>query len=254
MAERAVAGVGGRLRDARVRRGLSLRQVSNATKISVAALEALERNDTARLPGGIFSRAFVRSYALEVGLDPEQALEEFVGQSPVDAVAGGRPAGEEIEDNVALESNRRVAYAVVRLLLVSVPIAGMVAYLGSAASDTYQVVVEPPVPSVQSTAGSVEALAPEAPPVHDLLSTEVLASAPCWVSVEVDGRMTLQRELQTGERHVIEARRELVLKAGNAAALTLTLNGATARPLGRPGQVVTLRLNLSNYRDYLANP
>jgi cytoskeletal protein RodZ len=51
----------------RERRGVSLRQIANATKIGMSALEALERNDISRLPGGIFSRAFVRSYAVEVG-------------------------------------------------------------------------------------------------------------------------------------------------------------------------------------------
>src|SRR4029079_4411552 len=40
--------------------------------------DALERGDYARLPGGIFSRAFVRAYALQVGLDPEQTVNDFL--------------------------------------------------------------------------------------------------------------------------------------------------------------------------------
>ena len=63
------ADFGSRLRAAREARGVSLRDIAAATKISVLVLEALERNDASRLPGGIFSRAFVRSYAKEVGLD-----------------------------------------------------------------------------------------------------------------------------------------------------------------------------------------
>ena len=62
---------GGKLRQAREGRGVSLSQIAAATKISVVSLEALERNDLSRLPGGIFSRAFVQSYAQEVGLDPD---------------------------------------------------------------------------------------------------------------------------------------------------------------------------------------
>ena len=62
---------GERLRRARESRGISLRQVANVTRITVRALEAVERNDLSRLPGGIFTRAFVRAYAAEVGLDPE---------------------------------------------------------------------------------------------------------------------------------------------------------------------------------------
>ena len=49
---------GSRLRQARTRKGVSLREIAVKTKISVSALEALERNDISRLPGGIFSRAW----------------------------------------------------------------------------------------------------------------------------------------------------------------------------------------------------
>src|SRR6266436_6699892 len=90
-ADRTTGGFGAKLRDARERRGVSLRQIANATKISVAALEALERNDISRLPGGIFSRAFVRSYAVEVGLDPETTIQEFIAQFPNDSVTAGSP-------------------------------------------------------------------------------------------------------------------------------------------------------------------
>src|SRR5712691_996886 len=120
---------GGRLREARERRGISLRQIANATKISVAVLEALERNDVSRLPGGIFGRAFVRSYAVEVGLDPEQTIQEFITQFPYDSITVGHPTSAQIEDNEAVESDRRTASTFLRLILVSVPIAGIVVYL-----------------------------------------------------------------------------------------------------------------------------
>ena len=69
---------GARLKAARVKSGVSLREIATTTKISVAALEALEREDYSRLPGGIFSRAFIRAYALQVGLDPEATVNEFL--------------------------------------------------------------------------------------------------------------------------------------------------------------------------------
>ena len=43
----------------------------------------------------------------------------------------------------------------------------------------------------------------------------------------------------------------MVLTAGDASALTLQFNGADARALGKPGEVVTVRFNLTNYKDYL---
>jgi cytoskeletal protein RodZ len=82
---------GARMRQAREQRGVSLRQIAERTKISVSQLEALERNDISRLPGGIFSRAFVRSYAAEIGVDPEQTVREFLSQFPDESVTVGSP-------------------------------------------------------------------------------------------------------------------------------------------------------------------
>ena len=90
-ADRTSGSFGARLREARDRRGISLRQIANSTKIAVSVLEALERNDISRLPGGIFSRAFVRSYAAEVGVDPEQTVRDFLSQFPHDSVTAGSP-------------------------------------------------------------------------------------------------------------------------------------------------------------------
>ena len=70
------------LADARRARGMKLQEVSAATKISVAKLQALERDDVASLPGGIFTRGFVRSYAEVVGLDPRDTLAKFETRFP----------------------------------------------------------------------------------------------------------------------------------------------------------------------------
>ena len=91
MVEATKPDFGTRMKRAREERGVSLRHIADATKISVGFLEALERNDISRLPGGIFSRAFVRSYALEIGADPEQAVRDFIVQFPDDSVTAGSP-------------------------------------------------------------------------------------------------------------------------------------------------------------------
>src|SRR3954470_16361309 len=119
-AQKGVSGFGDKLREARERRGLSLRQIANATKISMMTLEALERNDMKRLPGGIFTRAFVRSYALEVGLDPDLAIEEFMGQLPQEAVTHGHPTTIQIEDHESVESDRRMASTLFRPIRIRV--------------------------------------------------------------------------------------------------------------------------------------
>jgi cytoskeletal protein RodZ len=68
---------GQQLFEARQRHGLTLDDISRTTKIPVSLLRAIERNDAARLPQGFFTRAFVRAYAAEVGLDADHILESF---------------------------------------------------------------------------------------------------------------------------------------------------------------------------------
>jgi len=274
MGERISGGIGSRLREAREARGMSLRHIADATKISMSVLEALERDDISKLPGGIFGRAFVRSYALEVGLDPEEAIADFMAQFPSDWVTAGHPTAHPIEDNEAVESDRRIARAVVRLAGVSVLLIAIVLYLGSRST---------PPPSIEpSSAPSPSTIAPEvaatipaadrdvatptagslddaaATPVRreqrtaqDRMVVKLSASAPCWVSVVVDGEPLLERELEAGEHEVAEMRQNLVLRAGNAGALSLTIDGAAARPLGKLGEVVTARLDRENFKQYL---
>src|SRR5207302_8096576 len=130
--ERVTGDVGSKLRAARERRGVSLRQIATATKISIGALEALERNDLARLPGGIFSRAFVRSYASQVGLDADETIQEFLSQFPHDPATPAHAPLDATEDHDSIESDRRTASTFLRLIAVSVPITAACVYSGTA--------------------------------------------------------------------------------------------------------------------------
>jgi cytoskeletal protein RodZ len=315
MAADRTGDFGRKLRDARERRGISLRQIANATKISVAVLEALERNDVSRLPGGIFSRAFVRSYAIEVGLDPEQTIQEFIAQFPHDSVTVGHAPSEQIDDHETLESDRRMVATFFRLIAVSIPIAGAVLYFGNAGRRATESASGAPAASASTTASapsvidramstspreqpasSAPASAPPPPaetrppavrlpaatpatatarvpsgaaapsdtaaltvaknvaPIADVderLTIGLSVTRPCWVSAMVDGQKSIERLLQPGEQPTMEVRRELVLTAGDASAVTMTVNGAEAKPLGKSGEVITARVNRTNFKDYL---
>jgi len=91
--------VGVRLKKARERRGISLRQVADSTKISVFVLQALERDDVSNLPGGVVGRGFVRSFAAAVHLDPEATVAAFVAQFPEGSLNDGYPAAARADGN-----------------------------------------------------------------------------------------------------------------------------------------------------------
>ena len=121
---------GTHLREARERRGVSLRQIATSTRISIRTLEALENNEVKKLPGGIFSRAFVRSYAQEIGLDPDECVREFVHQFPLEHfTAGTKSANDRVvahgEEGVR---RRQQQFSLAVTLAILIPIAALVVY------------------------------------------------------------------------------------------------------------------------------
>ncbi len=68
---------GPNLRRIRLQRGITLKQLAEATKVPEDLWAALERNDVSRWPAGIFARAYVRQYALAIGVDPDSTVDEF---------------------------------------------------------------------------------------------------------------------------------------------------------------------------------
>jgi cytoskeletal protein RodZ len=58
----------------RKNRGISLQQIAETTKISVRALEAIERGDFRKLPGGIYTTSYIRQYARAIDYDETAIL------------------------------------------------------------------------------------------------------------------------------------------------------------------------------------
>jgi transcriptional regulator with XRE-family HTH domain len=72
--------IGGRVRDAREKRGLSLADTARMTRLSPSIVQAIERNDFASLPAGMYRKAYLRTVAAEVGLDPLAIAADYDAQ------------------------------------------------------------------------------------------------------------------------------------------------------------------------------
>ena len=269
---------GGKLRLARERRGVSLRQIAANTKISVAVLEALERNDISKLPGGIFSRAFVRSYAIEVGLDPEQTVNEFLerfeSQPPVSTPEIHASVSDE---ESSFESQQRMAHVVLTLVLISVPLIGVVLYFTmraprsapppapaaaaepAAASSPPPGAVPPaataPAPAA-ATSPTVQPSPPAAAPASQAANAtsirlDIHPTGDCWVRAVVDGRTVISRLMHAGDTEVQEVRDTAVVDVGNAGTFAYSINGRPGKPLGADGQVRTARITRQTLTQYI---
>jgi cytoskeleton protein RodZ len=287
MAVRPASSFGAQLRKAREAKGLSLAPIAAVTKISVRALEAVERSEYSRLPGGIFMRSFVRAYAGEVGLDPDAALKSFLAECPDDVASVPTGSPESIDGPTTERWYHRIPWTRLAVLaLLAAAIAGSAAYLygrHSAPDQVHQTPTVPSEPPAQAPAAvaqpspapttpavrapkppSAAAMAdappvgPEPPPIVTSptlpgasLTLGLTASAPCWVEVTVDGRPPDARLFTQGEHLLVRVDKVAVVKVGDAASMQVTLNGRPGRSLGRAGQVMTIRVTPDNYQDFL---
>jgi cytoskeletal protein RodZ len=71
-------------------RGISLTQIAESTKISVRSLEAIERGDFRKLPGGIYTTSYIRQYAKAIDYDGDAILAVYHREMASDA--GSRTA------------------------------------------------------------------------------------------------------------------------------------------------------------------
>jgi len=82
--------LGEELRHKREQRGITLAEIAEATRIGTRFLKAIENNNFSTLPGGIFTRSFIRAYAKHVGMNEDEAIGLYLQQvaEPADAQPG----------------------------------------------------------------------------------------------------------------------------------------------------------------------
>jgi cytoskeletal protein RodZ len=219
-----MASFGEMLRREREMRGVSLREIADATKISVRFLQALETDRLEILPGGVFRRAFVKQYARHLGLDAERLVAEFVYAHP-----------EQAQDR-APASRRREGSNPGTLFLIAVFGVAAVLSLWKASPEAER--RAPPAaakaPPPRRVAEPVKAPPPPAP---EGLVLTLQAHQTCWVEARVDGETILNRVLQEGQSETLLAQGEIVLSLGNAGGISFTVNDQPGLPLGKSGEV-----------------
>lgn len=255
-----LASFGEDLRREREIRGISLKEISDATKISKRFLESLERNDHKTLPAPVFTRGFVREYARYVGLNAEEMVNRYnfaaanddriekppvvakYPQTPVRDISPKPPPKRGIPSFFA-----RTDANVIAVFLIVAALAG-VAYWAvqykrkeRERTDAANAV---PIVTTPATLTAVSSAPQAAPPQDDsTLRLTLEATANSWVTLEADGKTILNTEVVPGEKHSFEAEQGFRFRTiGNAAGLTLTLNGTPIPPLGADGDVVKNRV------------
>jgi hypothetical protein len=258
------------LRRHREARSLTIEDLARTTKINKTILTAIESSDVRRLPATIYTRGFVKAYAREVGLDPENTADEYLAgitsiaeHTPLDNAGHlppvARPAS--TPEHAADDDGIHVDNSMGQFGWTTVAVVGLIAYLGYLGSVANQTRQDAPAVSAEQPAGSDATRAVQGDSltadatraVGGPLRVELRTHGLCWVVVSVDGEPVLARLLQAGEHHTFDVEDEAVMRIGDPGAVTMSIDGRAGRPLGVQGEPVDLRITKSNFHEFLTS-
>jgi transcriptional regulator with XRE-family HTH domain len=204
---------GEHLKRERELREVSLDELSKATRISNRFLQALEDEDWAKLPGGVFGHGFVRSIARYLGLAEEALLGEYDLARSEKLPAPARKPEEPIPSPPKWISAAVVAAGLLLLIL----------FFFGVRYAWHRI-------SAYRAAKQAAAMSADVP-----LDLAISASVSTHVRIIADGKLLMDSELYAGETQHFAAKRQFDVSATNSSAVLLQLNGRPMPPLGTPG-------------------
>ncbi len=254
-------GIGEQLRAARSARGLTIQDVQRELRIREKYLEALESEQFDDIPGLIYARGFLRSYARYLGLDADALTKELPAAAPSASVDPAPPhptlpkvvpiAPPPRRAGVRKRPARQWPWVVLPILFL----VALLYYVGSLQRSTQGTAIAPPkahqkthkarptsggstTPSGGNTAGQTaltqqpasQAPQPLGGPEANYLAAQgpiqvtLTLSAPCWVDVTTDGT-TAMETIQSAGTFTFTAQQAFFIKVGNPPAATLTVDG-----------------------------
>jgi len=224
--------VGADLARAREERGLSIEDVSNATRIRSGLIRAIEADDFDPCGGAVYARGHIRGIARFIGIDSEPLVADFDRthvEEPVPVPVPNQPS----DPDLAARAERRrpnwaAAMAVALLVICALAGYGLYANHGSNAVNSTGGNEFPTVPS-PSASPTPSSAAPSPPPSavalvpsRDAIALVRVTGAKTWLEVETfDHRVLFSGILSHGDARTFRDARGLTLVIGNAPAVQL---------------------------------
>ena len=251
------ASFGEQLRLAREARGVTLRQISDQTHISIRYLEAIEADDYKQLPGGIFNRSFIKAYAKHIGFDEKEAVEGYMrtareqGESPDDI------STTPYKSHVYTDGGTRSPLVTLLLTILVLAILSLGVY---AALHWYQRREanrdnnNPPAPNTQGEKVNSSTAPPSttpAPAPTDKLHIEVTARGEdVYLSAWVDDKKVPDKLLKKDETATFDpgARLRITYARAKAKALEVNINGRKATV---PADKTEMLITKEGYEQFL---
>ena len=243
--------VGKRLKDARLKMGLSHDQVYTDLKIFPEVLRAFEDDAVSPHIGDVYIKGFLKKYADFLGFDGDQMTSEFLSSTwhQEDKEESLIDAATRTKSISPVRKNIFEKYTWLTTTLAIILIMGLILYAGSRLVKEIKALASKGPVRVEGkpVAGRTARRKAESPrrltpavraakgagvPTKDLLVLKANTTDKVWLRVRSDGKTIFESTLDKGSSRIWEAKNELELWVGRGDALKLTLNDSY---IGSPG-------------------
>lgn len=240
------------LQSLRLKKGLSIEDVSAQTRIRPEILRLIEEEKESALPDPVFVKGFIKSIAEAVGADPNEVLGRYSPGGFVEAFGAVSPPTNPPAKPVSIG---KLLLALVVIVLLVVLATGVEHWWSASDTSTASLPSStpsnavPPSKAPPESAASDLTAAPKPDPHPPAAAAEtkglvlrVSADENTWLKVIRDEEKPSEYFLKPGDQLELEARSVYSLLIGNAGGLHLELNGEPVELPDKSGQVVTLQL------------
>jgi cytoskeleton protein RodZ len=263
----AESSLGAQLRRARVERNLSLRDISDQTRISRRYLEAIESDDYKNLPGGIFNRSFVKAFAKSVGFNEADAIRAYErtarahGETPDELPTSRQPSRLYTDGDT---SRSPLVTVVLSIAILAVIVLGTIGFLHWRNRSERQA-QQPAQPNAPVANTNTQAPAPQRQPTQsgpvaaNGLSVQIKAKGePVWLRTRLDAQPSNDGILAADQMKELTVDDTLSLQysKSKANALEVTINGRAAIvPTDAKGKpLVEMLITKEDYARLLQQP
>lgn len=221
------------IRVIREQKGIDLKTVSLALKVSVDKLALIEAEDFDQLPDGIYIKGILRSYARYIGIDADDLIDRYEINR-----AASSPETRTTENRGRHEKKMllRMFFSLLLLAGIGGISIGLFYQLdlfrdGGSGADPAALSREPVLPATTSGNNS---------PEKQVLIIDAIEKT--WIKITIDGEEPLEYLLRPRDHVELEADSRFNMLIGNAGGLKMRLNGEPVEIAGNSGEVVSLEL------------
>lgn len=210
------------LKEAREAKGVDLHDAAQETRISIHFLKALEEEDFSRLPGEVFVKGFLKSYAQYLRLPDHEVLERYREMKPkAPAAPGSSPEGE--QKGPVCEQTPRAEMSLEPIIWGALLFIGLLVFLFTALPGGHDAALPTGTAVPAGTTGTTGTAAPEKSPGAPLY-LKILAVDDVWVLVRTDASPQKKALLKKGETITWSAENRFLLSFGKVGSVQLFLN------------------------------